>query len=240
MKPLIGIVADRKSQSSGPWVDVLTDGLPHSYIDAIERAGGAPLMIPSVDVHVDDVERLLDAIDGLFLPGGRDIEASLYGQEPHPENDPALEVRDRLEIALTRGARSRGMPVFGACRGLQIINVAFGGTLEQHLADRVDQTPHRDVVGAYTSHPVEIMSGTLLASMVPERELAIASHHHQGVGTLGEGLIATAFAGDGVIEGVEATTGFCVGVQWHPEEQLSGEGLGLVRAFIEATKQYRA
>ncbi|MEV1130233.1 gamma-glutamyl-gamma-aminobutyrate hydrolase family protein [Agromyces sp. NPDC049794] len=233
--PVIGLVADRKSVTSGAWVEIPNDGLPHTYLAAIEEAGGAPLLIPSLDVHVAEPERLLDLIDGLFLPGGRDLDASLYGSEAHPTNDPPLRVRDELEIALTRRARERGMPVFGACRGLQVLNVAFGGTLKQHLGDRVDLTPHRDVVGRFTSHHVSIEPGSLLGRLTRDASFEIASHHHQGVGELGSGLVVSASAPDGVIEAVEAADGsFCLGVQWHPEERLDHEGLSLIRAFVDA------
>ena len=235
--PLIGIVADRKSASSGAWVDIPTDGIPHAYVAAIQEAGGAPVLFPSIDVHLDDLARLLDLVDGLFLPGGRDLDASLYGSEAHPSNDPPLRVRDELEIALTRLARERGMPVLGACRGMQVINVALGGTLEQHLGDRLDLTPHRDVYGTHTSHPVVIAQDTLLSGITHELEFDISSHHHQGVDQLGEGLIAAARAPDGVIEAIEATDGaFCLGVQWHPEERLDPEGIALIRAFIAAAR----
>jgi len=235
--PLIGIVADRKTASYGAWVDIPTDAISHSYIAAIQEAGGAPLLFPSIDAHVDDPGRLLDLVDGLFLPGGRDVDASLYANESHPSNDEPLRVRDELEIALTRLARERGMPVLGTCRGLQVINVALGGTLEQHLGDRLDLTPHRLQVGTHTSHPVAIEPGTLLSDITHELEFDIASHHHQAVDQLGEGLQASASAPDGVIEAIEATDGgFCLGVQWHPEERLDPEGITIIRAFIAAAR----
>jgi putative glutamine amidotransferase len=235
--PLIGIVADRKSASSGAWVDIPTDGLPHAYVAAIQEAGGAPLLFPSIDVHVDEPDRLLDLVDGLFLPGGRDLDAALYGSEAHPTNDPPLRIRDELEIALTQRARERDMPVLGACRGLQVINVAFGGTLVQHLGDHVDLTPHRDVIGRHTSHPVSIEPGTLLSRITHDDAFEIASHHHQGVDRLGDGLVVAASAPDGVIEAIEALEGaFCLGVQWHPEERLDPEGIALIRAFVAAAK----
>ncbi|MFD4420911.1 gamma-glutamyl-gamma-aminobutyrate hydrolase family protein [Agromyces sp. NPDC058484] len=233
--PLIGIVADRKSASYGAWVDIPTDAISHTYVSAIQEAGGAPLLIPSLDVHVDDPERLIDLIDGLFLPGGRDLDAELYGSVAHPSNDQPLRVRDELEIALTRLARKRDVPVLGACRGMQVLNVALGGTLEQHLGDRIDLTPHRDIYGEHTSHPVSIAPDTLLRSITHEAEFEISSHHHQGVDRLGDGLTASASAPDGVIEAIEATDGaFCLGVQWHPEERLDPEGIALIRAFVAA------
>lgn len=237
--PLIGIVADRKAASYGAWVDIPTDAISHTYVSAIEEAGGAPVLFPSIDVHVDGPDRLLDLVDGLFLPGGRDLDATLYASEAHPTNDPPLRVRDELEIALTRRARDRDVPVLGACRGMQVLNVAFGGTLEQHLGDRLDLTPHRAAYGTHTSHPVSIAPGTLLSDITHETEFDISSHHHQGVGRLGEGLTVSATAPDGVIEAVEATDGaFCLGVQWHPEERLDPEGIALIRAFIDAAREH--
>ncbi|HET8778552.1 MAG TPA: gamma-glutamyl-gamma-aminobutyrate hydrolase family protein, partial [Agromyces sp.] len=141
------------------------------------------------------------------------------------------------EIALTRGACERGMPVLGACRGMQVLNVALGGTLEQHLGDRLDLTPHRAEYGTHTSHPVTIAPGTLLSAITHEQEFDISSHHHQGVDVLGEGLIVSASAPDGVVEAIEAHDGsFCLGVQWHPEERLDPEGIALIRAFITAAR----
>jgi putative glutamine amidotransferase len=237
--PLIGVVADRKSASSGAWVDIPTDALAHAYISALQEAGGAPLMFPSLDVHLADPDRLLDLIDGLFLPGGRDVDAELYANEAHPSNDPPLRIRDELEFALVRGARDRGMPILGACRGMQVMNVALGGTLEQHIGDRLDLTPHRAVVGEKTEHPVAIHEGTLLYSITHESEFDISSHHHQAVDQLGEGLVASASAPDGLIEAIETTDGsFCLGVQWHPEERLDPEGITLIKAFISAARAH--
>ena len=235
--PLIGIVADRKAASYGAWVDIPNDAIPHAYVSAVQEAGGAPIIFPSLDVHVDDPERLIDLIDGLFLPGGRDLDAELYGSVAHPSNDTPLRVRDELEIALTRLARERDIPVLGACRGMQVLNVALGGTLEQHLGDRIDLTPHRDIYGEHTSHSVIISPDTLLRSITHEAEFEIASHHHQGVDRLGEGLVASASAPDGVVEAIETTDGaFCLGVQWHPEERLDPEGIALIRAFVQAAR----
>ena len=235
--PLIGIVTDRKAASYGAWVDIPTDAISHTYVAAIQEAGGAPVLFPSLDVHVEEPGRLLDLIDGLFLPGGRDLDASLYASEAHPSNDKPLRVRDELEIALTRGARERDIPVLGACRGMQVLNVALGGTLEQHLGDRLDLTPHRAEFGTHTSHPVSIHPDTLLSGITHELEFDISSHHHQGVDELGEGLVASASAPDGVVEAIESVDGaFCLGVQWHPEERLDPEGIALIRAFIAAAR----
>ncbi len=235
--PLIGIVADRKAASYGAWVDIPTDAISHTYVAAVQEAGGAPIIFPSLDVHVDDPDRLIDLVDGLFLPGGRDLDAELYGSVAHPTNDKPLRVRDELEIALTRLARERDIPILGACRGMQVLNVALGGTLEQHLGDRIDLTPHRAIYGEHTSHPVSILPDTLLRSITHEADFEISSHHHQGVDRLGDGLVVSASAPDGVVEAIETTNGaFCLGVQWHPEERLDPEGIALIRAFVQAAR----
>lgn len=233
--PIIGLVADRKKVTTGPWVDVPNDAIPHSYVTAIEQAGGSPVLIPSVESNLANIDRILDGIDGLLLPGGSDLDSDLYGQEAHRENDQPLRLRDDLEIALTRRAVDRGIAVYGVCRGMQVINVALGGTLEQHLDDRLDMTPHRDEVGTFTGHEVVPVVGTRLVDIVGAEEFSIRSHHHQAVSVLGEGLIPSAWAPDGVVEAIERPgAGFVLGVQWHPEQDLPGGGHKLFEAFIEA------
>ncbi len=233
--PIIGLVADRKNVTVGPWVAVPNDAIPHSYIAAIEQAGGSPVMIPSVESHLANVDRILDGLDGLLLPGGTDLDSGLYGQEPHQENDPPLRLRDDLEIALTLRAITRGIPVYGVCRGMQVINVALGGTLEQHLGDRLDLTPHRDKVGSYTAHEIVPVAGTRLFDIVGADEFTIRSHHHQAVSVLGDGLIPSGWSRDGIVEAIERPgAGFVLGVQWHPEQNLTSGGLDLFRAFIQA------
>ena len=233
--PLIGLVADRKVVTVGQWIEVPNDAIPHSYVAAIQQSGGSPLLIPSVAVNLANVDRILEAIDGLFLPGGSDLDSNLYGEECHAENDQPLRMRDDLELALVRRAVERGIPIYGVCRGMQVINVALGGTLEQHLGDRLDMTPHRDEIGVYTVHEVIPVAGSRLAEIVGTSTFAIASHHHQAVAQLGPGLVACAVAPDGVVEAVEAPgEQFLLGVQWHPEQKLPGTGLELFRAFVHA------
>ncbi|HEY5856971.1 MAG TPA: gamma-glutamyl-gamma-aminobutyrate hydrolase family protein [Aldersonia sp.] len=238
--PLIVVVADRKPVSSGAWVDVPTDGLPTSYLRAVEQAGGCPVLLPPSRVHAEMVERFLEFADGFLLAGGRDIFAGSYGQEPHPLNDAPVVERDRLEAALARGCHNRGIPILGACRGMQLINTAFGGTLEQHLGDRVDMTPHRDRVGAFTAHRVEVLPDTRLQTILGSGPFEIASHHHQAVDRLGAGLRPSAVAPDGVIEALESVDArYVVGVQWHPEERMDPEGEQLLASFIGAARQYQ-
>lgn len=238
--PLILVVADRKPVTSGAWANIVNDALPHSYIHAVEQAGGMPVLLPPSEVLRDNASHLLDIADGVFLAGGRDLDAQLYGRAGHPLNDSPLRVRDELEIALARGARARGIPVLGACRGMQVLNVAAGGTLEQHLGDRLDMSPHRDTVGTFTSHPVQVSAGSLLREVLENAGFTIDSHHHQAVEDLGDGLVASAHADDGVVEAIEAPgEQFTLGVQWHPEENLAPEGIRLLAAFIGASTDYK-
>ncbi|MFE7422072.1 gamma-glutamyl-gamma-aminobutyrate hydrolase family protein [Rhodococcus sp. NPDC057529] len=237
--PLILVVADRKPVSSGAWVDVLTDGLPTTYLRAVERAGGCPILLPPSSVHTAMVERLLEFADGFLLAGGRDIAAASYGQESHPLNDPPVVERDRLEAALTRSCYNSGIPILGACRGMQLINTAFGGTLEQHVGDRLDMTPHRDRVGTFTQHSVEVLPDTRLQTILGSGPFDIASHHHQAVDRLGAGLRPSAVAPDGLIEALESIDArYVVGVQWHPEERMDPEGAQLLTSFIGAAREY--
>ncbi|MGO1543302.1 MAG: gamma-glutamyl-gamma-aminobutyrate hydrolase family protein [Gulosibacter sp.] len=233
--PVIGVVADRKSSTSGAWVNVQTDGLPAANLEVISAGGGLPMLVPALNSWLDHPEQFLDVVDGLFLAGGRDMDAGIYGAVAHPENDPPLRVRDELEAVLVRGAWERDIPVLGFCRGMQVMNVALGGTLEQHLADRLEMKQHRDHVGAFTSHEVIPRGGTLLAEMLGTEARSIASHHHQAVNRLGEGLVASAFAPDEVVEAIEdPAKRFFVGVQWHPEQQIDLDGRVLTRAFVDA------
>lgn len=238
--PLILVVADRKPVTSGAWANIVNNALPHTYVHAVEQAGGMALLLPPSEVVRGNAERLLDLADGVFLAGGRDLDAELYGRAHHASNDSPLRVRDELEIALARGARARGIPLLGACRGMQVLNVSAGGTLEQHLADRLDMTPHRNEVGTFTAHPVSVASGSLLFQVLKSTGFSIDSHHHQAVEDLGAGLIASAHAHDGVVEAIEAPAeSFTLGVQWHPEENLAPEGVRLMAAFLRACTQYQ-
>jgi putative glutamine amidotransferase len=237
-RPRIGLVADSRSVTMGAWADLQASVVPHTYVRAISKAGGAPFLIPVDECYVAEPFAAVDALDGLALIGGRDLDAALYGQEAHRENDPveALgDVRDRLEIALAALALELDLPVLGICRGVQVLNVAMGGDLEQHLGDRIDLTPHRERPGAFTRHRVTATPGTHVAEALGKGTVEVASLHHQGVGRLGAGLVAAATAPDGVVEALEHPEHrFCVGVLWHPEEDVPGTGLGLFRALVEA------
>ena len=231
-RPRIGIVADVGRATTGPWDDVYSMA-PHNYVEAIAAAGGAPLLIPCIEPYEEDPELALEGLDGIVFMGGRDIDPRIYGAEPHPESDRATASRDRVEVALGRAALGKRVPFLGICRGLQLLNVLYGGDLEQHLADRLDMKPHRHMLGEFTRHLVKVEPGTKLAMAVPAGEFEVASHHHQGVARVGDGLRIVATASDGVVEGLEDPEHpFCVGVQWHPEVTAEDDGGGLFRALV--------
>ncbi|MCZ2849858.1 gamma-glutamyl-gamma-aminobutyrate hydrolase family protein [Modestobacter sp. VKM Ac-2978] len=238
-RPLIAMALDRRLTSSEGWPDELTDALFAPYIDLIEAAGGVAVLAASTDATLAEAHRIVELVDGVVVAGGRDVDARTYGHDPHPANDPPLRARDRLEIALTLKAIDSGKPVLGICRGMQIINVALGGTLEQHLADRVDE-PDMHLNGQFVDHYVNTIPGTRVWRDLGS-SLNVPSHHHQAVATLGRGLRATAHAGDGVVEAIECTgSRFIVGVQWHPERRPASTGLSIVESFVTASRRTSA
>ena len=224
MSPLVGVTTYREQARWGAW-DTMAVVLPATYTEAVERAGARALLLPPTDA---DPAPLLDVLDGLLLSGGADIEPAVYGAEPAPETSGTRPDRDRFELALLRGALERGLPVLAVCRGMQLLNVALGGDLVQHLPTNED---HRREPGTFTRHPVEVVAGTRLASIVGP-SLTVPSSHHQGLGRLGAGLVVSGRAPDGVVEAVELSEGWVVGVQWHPEQDL--DDLRLFRALVTA------
>ena len=237
MLPRIGITAYWRDASWGPWTAMPACLAPQAYVNAIAAAGGFPLLVPPLPEIDGFVDEALDALDGLILVGGDDVDAAQYGAEPHAICDPPNRRRDTAELALLRGAVERDLPLLGICRGFQLLNIAYGGTLNQHLDDSVDGAMHRVQLGEWSNHEVEITGGKL-AELVPSGTV-IHSHHHQGFETLGEGLAATALAPDGTIEGLEdPTKAFCLGVLWHPEEAYVTAGGPVFSALIEAAAAY--
>jgi putative glutamine amidotransferase len=213
--------------------------LARGYVDAVQRAGAIALMLPPDPVLTEDPSQLLELIDGLMLAGGADIDPASYGAAPHPKTSGTVPERDAFEIALVRRAIEQDMPVLGICRGMQLLNVAFGGTLLQHLPERFGHHEHRRVVGSFdgADHEVELSEGTLALRVVGEARHATKSHHHQGIDRLGEGLqISGVSAMDGLPEAIERPgASFVLGVQWHPEaDQASRVVGGLVSAAEEA------
>ena len=183
------------------------------------------------------IEEALDAVDGLVFSGGSDLDPDLYDQEPHDETLGVVPERDRAELALLEAALARDMPVLAVCRGSQVLNVARGGDLVQHLPDVVGDDKHKHTPGTFADHAVTLEPGTRLAGLLGERA-PVKSHHHQGFGRVGEGLRVAAHAEDGTIEAVEDPSHrFALGVLWHPE---AGEDLKLFEELVGAAADYRA
>jgi len=207
--------------------------IPFSYVRAVERAGGRALLVPPDD---DGVEETLDALDGLVLSGGNDVDPTAYGAEPHAATGGVRPERDRAELALLEGALARDMPVLAVCRGSQILNVARGGDLVQHLPEVVGDEKHRETPGVFSAHGVRVDPESRLGGLVGERA-PVQSHHHQGFGRVGGGLRETAWADDGTLEAVEdPSKRFALGVLWHPEE---GEDAALFEALVDEARAYR-
>jgi putative glutamine amidotransferase len=226
-KPLIGITTYVEPASWGHW-NVEAALVPYDYVRAIERAGGRAVLVPPDDDGIDEV---LDALDGLVFSGGNDMTAESYGAEAEPETTGTNPARDTGELALLTAALERDLPVLAICRGVEVLNVVRGGDLVQHLPDVVGHEEHRTVVGEFSEHPVRVDPESRLG----EVRGAVKSHHHQGLGRIGEGLREVAWAEDGVVEAVEdPQKPFVVGVLWHPE---AGEDQRLFEQLVEAARK---
>jgi gamma-glutamyl-gamma-aminobutyrate hydrolase PuuD len=232
-KPVIGITT-YVTQARWSYWDREVALVPASYVRAVERAGGRPLLVPPSE---DGVDETLAAVDGLLFSGGSDLDPELYDQEPHDETFGVVPERDRAELALLKAALARDMPVLAVCRGSQVLNVARGGDLVQHLPDLVGDEKHKHTPGKFADHDVTLEEGTRLAALLGDRA-PVKSHHHQGIGRLGRGLRAAAHAEDGVIEAVEDPSHrFALGVLWHPE---AGEDVKLFEELVRQAREYRA
>jgi len=208
--------------------------VPADYVRAVALSGGAPLLVPP-GAPLDET---LAVVDGLVFSGGSDLDPELYDVEAHPETAGWVRERDDFELELMRAALERDVPMLAICRGSQVLNVALGGDLEQHVPDRVGTEVHREVPGVFSEHDVSVLPGTRLASIVGERERHdVKSHHHQGFGSLGAGLREAAHAADGTLEALEdPSRRFTVGVLWHPE---AGEDRALFAALVAEARAYR-
>ena len=233
-KPVVGITTYLTPARWGVW-EMAAALIPYDYVRAVEEAGGRALLVPPSE---DGVEETLDAVDALVFSGGSDLDPTLYGQQPHPQTDGVVVERDRAELELLQGALARDMPVLAICRGSQVLNVARGGDLVQHLPDVVGDEKHKHTPGAWADHDVEIDDGTRLGELLGGDRAPVKSHHHQGFGRLGEGLRVSAHADDGTIEALEDPDArFAVGVLWHPE---AGEDRKLFEGLVREAAAYRA
>jgi putative glutamine amidotransferase len=230
--PLIGITTYVVPAKWSYW-ELEAALVPAAYVEAVERAGGRALLVPP---SRNGIEETLEAVDGLIFSGGADLDPELYGQDAHPETSGVDETRDRAELELLEGALDRDMPVLAICRGSQVLNVARGGDLVQHLPEVVGDEKHKHTPGTFGDHDVVLEDGTRLAELLGDRA-PVKSHHHQGFGRVGEGLRVAAHADDGTVEAVEATDRrFALGVLWHPE---AGEDGALFRKLVEESSAYR-
>ena len=223
-RPRIGICASVEQARYGLW-DSRVLLVPQLYVSAVQRAGGLALLLAPDPVTVAEPDEVLDVLDGLVLAGGVDMDPRSYGAERHPTVTRTVPERDDFEIALARRALERDLPLLGICRGMQVLNVACGGTLIQHLPDDVGHEDHRRSPGSFENadHDVRLEAGSVAARAAGETLHGTKSHHHQGVDRVGSGLRVTGWATlDDLPEAIEAPEhSFALGVQWHPEADPS-------------------
>ena len=233
--PAIGMTTYRQRATSGVW-DTVACFLPAVYLDGVTRAGGVVTLLPPQPACDGAAERALAGLDALVLTGGVDIDPAAYGAEAHPATDPPATERDAWEFALLAVAMARRMPVLGICRGAQLLNVARGGSLHQHLPDVLGHQRHRLGEAIFSCSVVSTVPGSRLAGLIgPSAE--VRCYHHQAIDRLGRDLSVGATDGEGVIEAVELPgPQFVVAVQWHPEETL--EDLRLFAGLVDAAREY--
>jgi putative glutamine amidotransferase len=232
MRPLIGITSYAEEIRWGVWIEDAAL-VPLAYVRAVDHAGGRPLVVPPSE---DGLEETLDALDGVIFSGGGDLDPDLYGAEAHDATDAPRKERDAAELRLLEAALERDMPVLAICRGSQLLNVARGGDLVQHLPEAVGHEQHRHDPGSFSDHDVKVAAGSRLGGLLGDRA-PVKSHHHQGYGRIGSGLREVAWAEDGVVEGLEdPAKRFALGVLWHPEE---GEDFALFKGLVEEARRFR-
>ena len=230
--PVIGLTTYRQKARSGVW-DVPASFLPAVYLEGVSRSGGIAVLLPPQPVDRAVAEQVIGRLDGLILTGGKDVNPAAYGQQPHPATEEPASDRDNWEFALLRAALDRRVPVLGICRGPQVINVALGGTLHQHLPDVLGHSGHRVADATFASHTAHIEAGSRLNGLLGD-SIQTRCYHHQAIDQVATGLVASARC-DGIVEGIaSAGADFVVGVQWHPEENL--DDLRLFAALVDAAK----
>ena len=233
--PVIGICAVKERARWAFW-DQTAHLVADTYVSAVQDTGALAVLLP---VDSRDPEKLLDRIDGLMVIGGADLDPAVYGEDRSEDTERTYRDRDEFELALTRGALERGLPFLGICRGMQLLNVALGGTLNQNLVAADGTNPHRRIVGTFvgTEHDIDLDPGSLVARATGEEIHEARCHPHQAIDRLGNGLVVTASARDGVPEAIEleGDHDWVLGVQWHPE---AGDKRQLFQAFAEAAAQW--
>ncbi|WP_374969989.1 gamma-glutamyl-gamma-aminobutyrate hydrolase family protein [Terrabacter sp. BE26] len=235
-RPVIGITAYVERASWGHWVDVPGALVPHRYVRQVEDAGAIAVVVPPrPDADDDTALEIVERLDGVVLAGGVDVAPELYADERHASVQASRPDRDSTELAIARATAEADLPVLGICRGMQVMAVAAGGRLEQHLPDRVGHEEHSPGPATYGSHPVHMVAGTRLAAILGE-EVDVPSYHHQSV-LSHPGYEPSAWAPDGTLEAMEDPTAFFrLAVQWHPEV---GTDPRLFRALVEAASSRR-
>lgn len=229
-RPVVGLSTYLESASWGAWKNLPAAVVQQFYIEKLQNAGARVVLLPPDTGDVD----VLDRLDGLVMCGGADIDARLYGEVPHETADAPRESRDASEIALYRGASARDLPVLGICRGLQIMAVAEGGSLHQHLFDLVGDWKHREIPATFTEHGVRFTPGSKIADIFGTSEMVVNSSHHQSVKDSGR-LTVTGWAVDDTVEVCEdPSKTFAIGVQWHPEVLADTR---LFDAFVSACRK---
>jgi putative glutamine amidotransferase len=230
-RPIIGITCYVEEAARGVWESMPHALLPYNYVAKVERAGGIAVLIPPrVDADAEMARAVVSRLDGLMLAGGVDVEPRRYAARPHPSVQQVRPDRDAFELALAAVTREWDTPVLGICRGMQVMAVAAGGTLEQHLPDLVGHDEHSPAPGVYGSHSVRTVEGTTVSALLGQ-EVVIPSYHHQSVSSH-PGYVPAAWAPDGTLEAMEHTASrFRLAVQWHPE---AGPDDRLFSGFVQA------
>ena len=229
---MIGICAAIERARWAAW-NVEANVSQRTYSEGVAKAGGVPIVLPPADEVAEDPDRLLELLDGLIFAGGGDIDPVAYGAEAGPGLVGARAERDRFELALARGALERDIPVLCICRGMELLNVALGGTLEQELPEA---QIHLHTPGEFTDHDVRLEPGSLAERAVGSERVSVRSHHHQGIGELGAGLVVSGHSvPDGIVEAIELPDRrWALGVLWHAEEERRSP---LIDALVEAARQ---
>jgi putative glutamine amidotransferase len=235
-RPIIGLTTYLEQAQTGVW-DVQAAFLPKVYFEAVTRAGGIAVLLPPQPASAAIASRVLDGLDGLIITGGKDVDPARYGQQPHPTTDVPRTDRDAWEDALLTAAIDRELPFLGICRGAQMLNVALGGTLHQHLPEIIGTDKYQLGNGDFSRVGVIIDDDSAVGRMIGADELAVEVYHHQAIDRVADGLRVTARSEDGVIQAIELeSVPFGVAVQWHPEQ--TAEDLRLFAGLVEAARTY--